>query len=346
MGGMGALGGGPLGPPGPNNGEIPLTAQIEQSTAAAFQMINQVVNAFGGFAQMLESTFFATHSSFMAMVGVAEQMGYLRSYLGQALSAFTIVTIARRWFYRLFFGRGSIPPADAASINADEFEAFNSKDGLGVTDNNKKKSKRPLLIFLIFMVGLPWLMSKLIARLQRHRLEQAAKDAESATSTGSLMIGPDGRPLQPSQIKDLEFCRALYDFRSDNPAELSFVKGDIIAILSKTDPVTNQLSMWWRGRLRSGAIGYFPSNYVEVIDKGTGGNNSNAISSNSNSNVNVNTPSGNNNIQSSILSTSDINSKSIANLPDLGVHGFTQDDFSMKNMFDTQNINNNRLLDY
>ena len=65
---------GPNGLPLTNSDEIPLTAQIEQSTAAAFGVMDQVVQAFGGFAQMLESTFFATHSSFMAMVGVAEQL--------------------------------------------------------------------------------------------------------------------------------------------------------------------------------------------------------------------------------------------------------------------------------
>ncbi|KAI8838360.1 Peroxin 13, N-terminal region-domain-containing protein [Chytridium lagenaria] len=88
MGGYGAQGG--PGMPGPN-GELPLTARIEQSTASAFQMIDQIVQAFGGFSQMLESTFFATHSSFMAMVGVAEQFGHLRTYLGRALSIMALL---------------------------------------------------------------------------------------------------------------------------------------------------------------------------------------------------------------------------------------------------------------
>lgn len=42
---------------------------------------------------MLESTFMATHSSFFAMIGVAEQFGALRNYLGQ-------VSTARRWMRR------------------------------------------------------------------------------------------------------------------------------------------------------------------------------------------------------------------------------------------------------
>lgn len=41
-----------------------LTNSFGQSTQATFQMIESIVGAFGGFAQMLESTYMATHSSF------------------------------------------------------------------------------------------------------------------------------------------------------------------------------------------------------------------------------------------------------------------------------------------
>lgn len=56
-GGMGGMPGDPNNPQG-------LTQSFSQSTAATFQMIESIVGAFGGFAQMLESTYMATHSSF------------------------------------------------------------------------------------------------------------------------------------------------------------------------------------------------------------------------------------------------------------------------------------------
>lgn len=61
-GGMGGMYGGMPGqdPNDPNS----LTNSFGQSTQATFQMIESIVGAFGGFAQMLESTFMATHSSF------------------------------------------------------------------------------------------------------------------------------------------------------------------------------------------------------------------------------------------------------------------------------------------
>lgn len=75
-GGMGGYGGGMYGggmygggmgmPGGPNDPES-LTNRFNNGTAATFQMLEGIVTAFGGFAQMLESTYMATHSSFFGM---------------------------------------------------------------------------------------------------------------------------------------------------------------------------------------------------------------------------------------------------------------------------------------
>ena len=70
IGGMGGYGGGMYGgggygmQPGDPNQPNSLTQSFNQSTAATFQIIESIVGAFGGFAQMLESTYMATHSSF------------------------------------------------------------------------------------------------------------------------------------------------------------------------------------------------------------------------------------------------------------------------------------------
>ena len=63
-GGMGGMYGGMGGMPGDPNNPNSLTQGFTQSTQATFQIIESIVGAFGGFAQMLESTYMATHSSF------------------------------------------------------------------------------------------------------------------------------------------------------------------------------------------------------------------------------------------------------------------------------------------
>ena len=69
-GGMGGMYGsgmyrqpGIMGPGDPNDPNS-LTNSFSQSTQATFQVIENLVGAFGGVAQMLESTYMATHSSF------------------------------------------------------------------------------------------------------------------------------------------------------------------------------------------------------------------------------------------------------------------------------------------
>ena len=48
---------------------------------------------------------------------------------------------------------------------------------------------------------------------------------------------------------------ALYDYQAQQFDELSFVKGNIISILSKEHPD------WWMGEL-GGQTGIFPANFV------------------------------------------------------------------------------------
>ncbi|RKP07656.1 Peroxin 13, N-terminal region-domain-containing protein, partial [Thamnocephalis sphaerospora] len=222
-----------------------LMNRMEQSTAGTFHMLESVVGTFGGLAQMLESTYMATHSSFMAMIGVAEQFGHLRNYLGQVLSVFALLRALRRFGYWII---GRRAPVDASAISAAEFEAH---------DHRATVSRRPILVFLAAVIGIPWLISRIIRAADRRRREQGGNDPQAPG------VGANGQVLNPSE---LEFARALYDFQGDHAAELSLRQGDLIAILSRHD-AQGQPSQWWRGRMRDGRIGLFPANYVEILEK-------------------------------------------------------------------------------
>ncbi|KAJ7366574.1 SH3 domain-containing protein, partial [Mycena albidolilacea] len=54
------------------------------------------------------------------------------------------------------------------------------------------------------------------------------------------------------------FCRALYDYETQNASSLAFHRDDIIEV------VTQDPSGWWDGILGE-KRGWFPSNYVAVI---------------------------------------------------------------------------------
>lgn len=237
------MGGGP-------EGEMGLTQRMEMGTRPAFEVIEQIVGAFGGFAQMLDSTFMATHSSFMAIVGMAEQLGYLRNYLGQVFSVLALYRLTRRFINKIL---GRVEPGKPDQMNFMEFQQFESKMA-----NKPKLSRKPIFIFLFMVIGLPYLMHKLIQLITAKQQEQMKLQGVNPQDPMSLA------KIDPAK---LEFARATYDFTAESPNELNLKKGDIVAILSKNDPVTNQPSQWWRGRLRDGRMGMFPANYVEIVQK-------------------------------------------------------------------------------
>ncbi|KAH9637372.1 hypothetical protein HF086_011985 [Spodoptera exigua] len=63
----------------------------EERSRPAFESIQSLVNAVGSVAMMLEGTFFAMTSSFRAVLGVAENVGRLRSLFAQFWSTFAVV---------------------------------------------------------------------------------------------------------------------------------------------------------------------------------------------------------------------------------------------------------------
>ncbi|GAA5862370.1 hypothetical protein JCM8547_007618 [Rhodosporidiobolus lusitaniae] len=280
--GMGGMGMG-IGAPG----EMSLSQQMEAGTAATFQILQSLVGAVGGFAQMLESTFMATHSSFFAMIGVAEQFGHLRNYLGQVLSIFALLRWCKGLLYRLV---GKTPPGEG--ISADAFKAFEASGGAAGAQGGAagkpaapKMSKRPLVVFFLTVVGLPWLMNRLV------RLITARQQREAAALTASGHLPPQfdamGRPLppQPGQPpaapldpSQLTFVRALFPYAPPAESadkELAFEKDDIIAVLSpsreernaqkKAAAIEGGEGTWWMGRKRDGKTGWFPSNFVKEL---------------------------------------------------------------------------------
>ncbi|KIJ54796.1 hypothetical protein M422DRAFT_200705 [Sphaerobolus stellatus SS14] len=56
------------------------------------------------------------------------------------------------------------------------------------------------------------------------------------------------------------FCRALYDYQSNDASSLSFHRGDIIEVLTQLE------SGWWDGLLND-ERGWFPSNYVSIMNE-------------------------------------------------------------------------------
>jgi peroxin-13 len=266
--------------------DVSLTQRMESGTQATFELISSIVGAFGGFAQMLESTFMATHSSFFAMVGVADQFAHLRNYLGQVLSIFALARYLKNLFLRMT-GR-----APAIDLDPREFKEFAKAGGSAASAGGQgakaRPSKRPLIVFFLAVVGLPYLMGKLVRLITARQEEERLRlEQQGLLPPGSQNMTPQQQQqhIQQQQMlqqqqqaavggaqtealdpSKLTFVRAMYAYNASDPLELSLKSNDIVAVLSKVDPSTGQESQWWKGRTRDGRVGWFPSTYVESLE--------------------------------------------------------------------------------
>lgn len=249
--GAGGMYGSPFGAFGQGPGMEPsLSQRMEEGTAATFQLLQSIVGTFGGFAQMLESTFMATHSSFFAMIGVAEQFSHLRNYLGQVLSIFALVRWLKGILNRL---RGRAPDG---GLSLDGFRAFRDGEnapGAGGPGGRPPLAKKPIFIFLLSVIGVPWAMNQLVRVITARQEEEARRRA--ALEGGDAAIDP----------ATLTFVRAVHPYDAQDPQELSFRPDDIVAVL--TPAHERATPGWWRGRLRNGTVGWFPSTHVAELPK-------------------------------------------------------------------------------
>ncbi|KAI9002618.1 Peroxin 13, N-terminal region-domain-containing protein, partial [Hyaloraphidium curvatum] len=233
-----------------------LSRNMEQSTAAAFGVLENIVFAFQGLSGMLESTFHATHSSFMAMMSLIDQFGNLRNMLGGFLGLFGLVRFLRDSVYWLL---GRDPPV--RELTPDEFAEWERSGETVLPDGTvapgqkplvARANRKPFLLFFLFAIGIPWIFSRLVRFLQEQQLKRERRALEAAAARGDpnakailegrdpaeLGLGPDGQPLPglagpPGAPGKLVFAKAKHAFEPQSPQELALERGEIVAVLNK-----------------------------------------------------------------------------------------------------------------
>ena len=202
-----------------------------------------------------------TISFILAMVSVAEQFRNLRNALGSALGIFTLIRWIRTLIAKL---TGRPPPADATALTPAAFQAYMHGGSVSTLPDGRpapRPSRKPFIMFLLAVFGLPYLVGKLIKTLAESR-DEVQRQQQLVASNGEAQ-----QVLDPSK---LDFCRVLYDYtpelQESNGIDLAVKKGDMVAVLSKSDPMGNA-SEWWRCRARDGRVGYLPGPYLEMIQR-------------------------------------------------------------------------------
>ncbi|GCF00474.1 peroxisomal membrane protein PAS20 [Zygosaccharomyces mellis] len=235
------------------NGGSGSPGRFGESTQATFQLIESFIGTVTGFAQMLESTYMATHSSFFSMVSVAEQFSYLKEVLGSFFGIFALMKFVRRILFYVTKGRMGTPAPLRTVSNGANSDMVNEFHNYKKDENLKRKkiSWKPLIFFLAAVFGFPYALNKFITRVQ-------------TMQKGKIGTKQMGAEIDPSK---LEFARALYDFTPENPQlEAPLKRGELMAIITKQHP-SGKDSEWWKVRTKSGYMGYIPFNYVEIIKR-------------------------------------------------------------------------------
>jgi len=81
----------------------------------------------------------------------------------------------------------------------------------------------------------------------------------SAAAAKSKPPPPKPKPSRLSGVPAVEHVTALYDYEAQAEGDLSFLTGDVIEIVSRTQNDNE----WWIGKVR-GKQGQFPGNYVKL----------------------------------------------------------------------------------
>ncbi|QVM10337.1 hypothetical protein D8B26_004997 [Coccidioides posadasii str. Silveira] len=85
----------------------------------------------------------------------------------------------------------------------------------------------------------------------------------NGTLAAAAKAKPAPPPPRPKPAKfaaaQVETVTALYDYEAQAVGDLSFITGDVIEIVSRT----NNENEWWTGRI-NGKVGQFPGNYVRL----------------------------------------------------------------------------------
>ena len=154
-----------------SNNDNDLVRMAEESSRQAFQSIESIVQAFGSVSMMLESTYYAVHSSFRAVIGVADHFSRLRQHLAQILSTLAIIRTFK-WIIRRILHLMRIRPID--SLDHNDERAW-SQASTHTLDSNltgdptelysRGRSSWPIVIFFGVIFGTPWLVWRLLSTI-------------------------------------------------------------------------------------------------------------------------------------------------------------------------------------
>eukprot|EP00092_Neocalanus_flemingeri_P008508 GFUD01009165.1.p1 GENE.GFUD01009165.1~~GFUD01009165.1.p1 ORF type:complete len:381 (+),score=94.95 GFUD01009165.1:51-1193(+) len=232
---------------GPQNRFIQLA---EESSMPAFQSIESIVHAFGSVSMMLESTFHAVHSSFQAVLGVAEHFTKMKLQVSQVFSAVAAFRFIKYLYAKFLylFGLATNNPRFGESV----WQSVNSGPGSGgvLSEQDIKQPVRwPIIMYMGLVFAAPYIIWKLLGSLMPEEADPSK-----------------GHPWTKG-VGEHFLAKVLYQFSTDREGELTVQEGQTIRLAPKH--LQPRVRGWLLG-CSDGAVGLVPANYIQILGRTEG----------------------------------------------------------------------------
>lgn len=219
----------------------------EESSLPAFQSIESIVHAFGSVSMMLESTFHAVHSSFQAVLGVAEHFTKMKLQISQVFSAVAAFRFIKYLYAKFLylFGLATNNPHFGESV----WKSV-SGDVHGLSEQDIKQPVRwPIIMYMGLVFAAPYIIWKLLGSLMP---EESHASQEHPWTKG---------------VGEHFLAKVLYKFETDREGELGVQEGQTLRLAPKH--LQPRVRGWLLG-CYAGSVGLVPANYINILGRTEG----------------------------------------------------------------------------
>lgn len=216
-----------------------MSSSVNQQIDTTFQSIQSIVQAFSSISMMLESTYMAVHSSFRAVMDVADHFIRLKDSLSGIMSVAAIFNTIKWFFRRIMYMFNMVSEDQIWNDSLASASAAIEGGQKSIFEHAKtKQSQWPMLMFLGFAVGAPYM----IYQLQK----PSATSSKWLTQEDCHYVG-----------------EALYDFHTTQDSEIPLKVGQKVIIAPKEQQP--RVTDWLLATTDGKRAGLIPMNYVKII---------------------------------------------------------------------------------
>ncbi|KYN29399.1 Peroxisomal membrane protein PEX13 [Trachymyrmex cornetzi] len=237
----------------------------EESTRSTFRVVETVLHTFSSITMLLESTYFALTNSFRAILSVADNIGRLRSTIGQLLSTFALIRVMK-WIYRRILFTLGLQTQNAVVEDLWQQSVSQLTNGEQIpiaTATNERISPWMNILLLGLFVAIPYLIHKITSNIRQNQIKV-------------------NDPKEWVKCEDpVCVATAMYDFMAVSNEELSLRTGQKIWLAPRSLQ-SKSIPGWWIATDNRN-VGLVPANYVTIVGqlkrKPESENNGNVITS-------------------------------------------------------------------